>query len=145
MSSRTTLGRQAVALPAPDPVPLGDRRYRVPSSTDPAVTYAVDLDADTCTCPAGQHGRPCKHRRSCEAAESAATARRRQDGAEGTNRSNAAPAPAQAEKDGAPQRDATPIAHGRCRDCGAEGALLDGVCLFGACYPAAAHAARRRR
>jgi len=37
--------------------------YRVESERMPGVTYRVDAVAGTCTCPAGQWEKPCKHAR----------------------------------------------------------------------------------
>lgn len=70
MVMQTSAPRKRVSIPACDPIPLGDRRYRVPSSTNPCVCYVVDLDAGTCGCPHYTHRQtPCKHMRRCDAVE----------------------------------------------------------------------------
>lgn len=95
---QTTAPRKQVSMPACDPIPLGQRRYRVPSSTNPCVSYIVDLTERTCGCPHFTHRQtPCKHMRLCEAAE---RAQRRRDGAEDTKRSSVAPAPAEGPQRG---------------------------------------------
>jgi hypothetical protein len=38
--------------------------YRVQSATNPLVFYVIDTVDNTCTCPAGAHGRDCWHRRA---------------------------------------------------------------------------------
>lgn len=53
--------------PAPAPYRPHVRRttmygvYTVESESQPGLAYTTDAILETCTCPAGQHNKPCKH------------------------------------------------------------------------------------
>jgi hypothetical protein len=67
MSTRTAK-ENAEGLPQ-NPIRIGDRLYATASWTEAGVVYKQNTAAGTCTCPAGQHGRPCKHLANAQVAE----------------------------------------------------------------------------
>lgn len=56
-------------------IKLGPQRgiYRMSSKSKPGTRPVVDVRHGTCTCDAGQHGRPCYHLRYCRQYDAALT------------------------------------------------------------------------